>query len=150
MHYIEDETNSIDIEMVDDLIGKILSYLNETGDFSLHFVSDEEIRNLNRDYRGIDDPTDILTFAINDGEEFPQFDEEERELGDVFISIESMNRNAASLGVDENEELRRLLVHGILHLRGMDHGTNDFSTEPMLIEQERIMKELGFLASVQN
>ena len=150
MHYIEDETNSIDIEMVDDLIGKILSYLNETGDFSLHFVSDEEIRNLNRDYRGIDDPTDILTFAINDGEEFPQFDEEEKELGDVFISIESMNRNAASLGVDENEELRRLLVHGILHLRGMDHGTNDFSTEPMLIEQERIMKELGFLASVQN
>lgn len=150
MHYIEDETNSIDIEMVDDLIGKILSYLNETGDFSLHFVSDEEIRNLNRDYRGIDDPTDILTFAINDGEAFPQFDEEEKELGDVFISIESMNRNAASLGVDENEELRRLLVHGILHLRGMDHGTNDFSTEPMLIEQERIMKELGFLASVQN
>ncbi len=150
MHYIEDETNSIDIEMVDELIGKILSYLNETGDFSLHFVSDEEIRNLNRDYRGIDDPTDILTFAINDGEAFPQFDEEEKELGDVFISIESMNRNAASLGVDENEELRRLLVHGILHLRGMDHGTNDFSTEPMLIEQERIMKELGFLASVQN
>lgn len=150
MHYIEDETNSIDIEMVDELIGKILSYLNETGDFSLHFVSDEEIRNLNRDYRGIDDPTDILTFAINDGEAFPQFDEEEKELGDVFISIESMNRNAASLGVDENEELRRLLVHGILHLRGMDHGTNDFSTEPMLIEQEKIMKELGFLASVQN
>lgn len=150
MHYIDDETNSIDIEMVDELIGKILSYLNETGDFSLHFVSDEEIRNLNRDYRGIDDPTDILTFAINDGEVFPQFDEEEKELGDVFISIESMNRNAASLGVDENEELRRLLVHGILHLRGMDHGTNDFSTEPMLIEQERIMKELGFLASVQN
>ena len=150
MHYIEDETNSIDIEMVDELIGKILSYLNETGDFSLHFVSDEEIRNLNRDYRGIDDPTDILTFAINDGEAFPQFDEEEKELGDVFISIESMNRNATSLGVDENEELRRLLVHGILHLRGMDHGTNDFSTEPMLIEQERIMKELGFLASVQN
>ena len=150
MHYIEDETNSIDIEMVDELIGKILSYLNETGDFSLHFVSDEERRNLNRDYRGIDDPTDILTFAINDGEAFPQFDEEEKELGDVFISIESMNRNAASLGVDENEELRRLLVHGILHLRGMDHGTNDFSTEPMLIEQERIMKELGFLASVQN
>ena len=150
MHYIEDETNSIDIEMVDELIGKILSYLNETGDFSLHFVSDEEIRNLNRDYRGIDDPTDILTFAINDVDAFPQFDEEEKELGDVFISIESMNRNAASLGVDENEELRRLLVHGILHLRGMDHGTNDFSTEPMLIEQERIMKELGFLASVQN
>lgn len=150
MHYIEDETNSIDIEMVDELIGKILSYLNETGDFSLHFVSDEEIRNLNRDYRGIDDPTDILTFAINDGEAFPQFDEEEKELGDVFISIESMNRNAAFLGVDENEELRRLLVHGILHLRGMDHDTNDFSTEPMLIEQERIMKELGFLASVQN
>ncbi len=146
MHYIEDETGKIDIEEVEFLIGKILAFLSEDGDFSLHFISDEEMRKLNKEYRDIDDPTDILTFAINDGEEFPLLDGEEKELGDVFISTESMNRNASSLGVESGEELRRLLVHGILHLRGMDHKTNDFSTEPMLIEQERIMKELGFLS----
>ena len=146
MHYIEDESGNVDTEQVGKWVDAVLSYLEEDGDFSLHFISDEEMRILNREYRGKDEPTDILTFAINDGEEFPSFEGEEKELGDVFISIDSMHRNADSLSVDRNEELRRLLVHGILHLRGMDHESNDFSTEPMLIEQERIMKELGFLS----
>ena len=146
MHYIEDESGNVDTEQVGTWVDAVLSYLEEDGDFSLHFISDEEMRILNREYRGKDEPTDILTFAINDGEEFPSFEGEEKELGDVFISIDSMHRNADSLSVDRNEELRRLLVHGILHLRGMDHESNDFSTEPMLIEQERIMKELGFLS----
>ncbi len=146
MHYIEDESGNVDTEQVGKWVDAVLSYLEEDGDFSLHFISDEEMRTLNREYRGKDEPTDILTFAINDGEEFPSFEGEEKELGDVFISIDSMHRNADSLSVDRNEELRRLLVHGILHLRGMDHESNDFSTEPMLIEQERIMKELGFLS----
>ena len=142
MHYIEDESGNVDTEQVGKWVDAVLSYLEEDGDFSLHFISDEEMRILNREYRGKDEPTDILTFAINDGEEFPSFEGEEKELGDVFISIDSMHRNADSLSVDRNEELRRLLVHGILHLRGMDHESNDFSTEPMLIEQERIMKAL--------
>ena len=145
MHYIEDETGSINIEEVDALLGKILRYLGETGDFSLHFISDEEMRALNSEYRGIDDPTDILTFAINDGVVFPSVEGEEKELGDIFISIDSMTRNATALSVDRAEELRRLLVHGVLHLRGMDHKTNDFSTEPMLREQERILEALDFL-----
>ena len=115
------------------------------GTFSLSFVSEKTIQDENREYRGIDSVTDILTFAINDGEAFPQAEGEEKELGDVFISLDSMNRNADALSVPRQEELRRLLVHGILHLRGMDHATNDFASEPMLIEQERIMKELGFL-----
>ncbi len=146
MHYIEDEAGVIDAALVDGWISRILSYLGEDGDFSLHFISDDEIRSLNSEYRAKDEPTDILTFAINDGEPFPVAEGEEKELGDIFISVDSMNRNADSLSVDRAEELRRLLVHGILHLRGMDHSTNDFQTEPMLIEQERIMRELGFLA----
>ncbi len=146
MHYIEDEHGVVDTGKVEEWVDGILAFLGETGDFSLHFISDEEMRALNNEYRSKDEPTDILTFAINDGEEFPAFDEEEKELGDVFISTESMERNAASLGVDREEELRRLLVHGILHLRGMDHSTNDFDKEPMLLEQERIMRELGFLS----
>ncbi len=120
---------------------RILSYLGETRDFSVTFVSDEEIRSLNKDYRDIDSPTDILTFRLADGDDF--FPSQDEELGDIFISIDSMKRNADDLGVDYMEELERLLLHGVLHLRGLDHKTNDFLTEPMLIEQERILKELN-------
>lgn len=149
MYYIEfEECSSVDESLVKETLELLLAHLNEKRDFSLHFIDDEEMRELNNEYRGIDSPTDILTFAINDGDDFPiVFDEEfeveeDEEMGDVFISIESMHRNAVEFGVSDEEELKRLLLHGLLHLRGMDHKTNDFSSEPMLIEQERILSEL--------
>ena len=149
MYYIEfEECSSVDEKLVKDTLELYLNYLKEKRDFSLHFIDDEEMQSLNYEYRGIDSPTDILTFAINDGDDFPiLFDddeivEEEEELGDVFISIESMHRNALEFDVSDEEELKRLLLHGLLHLRGMDHKTNDFATEPMLIEQERILSVL--------
>ena len=137
----------IDEREVAEALDSILSYLDESGEFSLHFVSDDEIRDLNRDYRGKDEPTDILTFALSDGEAFPTFEGEERELGDIFISLESMRRNAAAFSVPEDEELKRLLIHGTLHLLGFDHATNDFASEPMLIRQEEMMRSLGFCRS---
>ena len=137
----------IDERKVSEALDSILSYLDESGEFSLHFVSDDEIRALNRDYRGKDEPTDILTFALSDGEAFPTFEGEERELGDIFISLESMRRNAAAFSVPEDEELKRLLIHGTLHLLGFDHATNDFASEPMLIRQEEMMRSLGFCRS---
>ena len=144
MHYIEDEGGAVDAAQVESWLDRILTYLGEDGDFSLHFITDSGIQALNRDYRGKDEPTDILTFAINDGEAFPQAEGEEKELGDIFISLESMHRNAKAFSVSDDEELHRLLIHGVLHLLGYDHATNDFSTEPMLIKQEGMMKELGF------
>lgn len=126
--------------LVEESLDSFLSYLDEKRDFSVTFVTDEEIQELNREYRDIDSPTDILTFRLSDGDDdFPQYDDE---LGDIFISLESMKRNAESFGVENSDELRRLLLHGILHLRGMDHATNDFTFEPMLIEQERILSLL--------
>ena len=142
MYYIENEEGAVDTSEVEKDLDVLLAYLDEDGDFSIHFITDEEIRNLNNSFRGKDEPTDILSFAINDGDEFPSMEGEEREIGDIFISVESMKRNAESFSVSAGEELRRLLVHGLLHLRGMDHSSNDFSSEPMLIEQERIMKAL--------
>ena len=65
---------------------------------------------------------------------------EEEEMGDIFISMDSMRRNAKEFGVDEEEELSRLLLHGVLHLRGMDHETNDFSTEPKQSEKGMYIK----------
>ena len=144
MFYIEGE--GIDEADVTAAVERILSYLGEDGDFSIHFVSDEEIRALNRSYREKDEATDILTFALSDGDAFPEIEGEEKELGDIFISLESMHRNADAFSVSDDEELHRLLIHGVLHLLGYDHSTNDFSTEPMLIKQEGMMKELGFSA----
>lgn len=143
MYYIDvGENENVDLDFVEKSLDKILAYLKENGDFSLNFIDDDEIKDLNSKYRNIDSPTDILTFRLNDDDLFPQLEEEEKELGDIFISIDSMKRNATEFGATENDELRRLLLHGILHLRGLDHKTNDFNTEPMLIEQERILKEI--------
>ena len=142
MFYIEGE--GIDEKSIESAVSQILSYLDADGDFSIHFVTDDEIRVLNREYRDKDEATDILTFALSDGEAFPEIEGEEKELGDIFISLESMRRNASSFSVPEEEELKRLLVHGILHLLGYDHATNDFASEPMLIKQEKMMDDLGF------
>ena len=142
MYTVEPEDFAL-MEFVRKNLDSFLSYFNETRDFSVTFVSDEEIRNLNREYRNIDSPTDILTFRLADGEDdFPSPEGEDEEMGDIFISLESMRRNAREFGVEENDELRRLLLHGLMHLRGWDHRTNDFNSEPMLIEQERILKEI--------
>ncbi|MBQ0070358.1 MAG: rRNA maturation RNase YbeY [Spirochaetales bacterium] len=151
MYYIEPEENSpVDNELVKATLDKYLEYYQENRDFSVHFIDDEEIRELNNEYRNMDNPTDILTFRIEDGDDFPiVFDEEdeveevEEEMGDIFISLESMRRNAQEFGVEEGEELKRLLLHGLLQLRGLDHKTNDFKVEPMLMEQERVLAELG-------
>ena len=142
MFYIEGE--GIDEKSIESAVSQILSYLDADGDFSIHFVTDDGIRALNREYRDKDEATDILTFALSDGEAFPEIEGKEKELGDIFISLESMRRNAASFSVSEEEELRRLLVHGILHLLGYDHATNDFASEPMLMKQEKMMADLGF------
>ncbi len=136
------ETNGFEID--GEKIGKSLDYfikrINLDGNFSVTFVSDEEIEELNREYREKDEPTDILTFALSDGDEFPN-PEGEKELGDVFISLESMRRNAREFEVPDDEELERLLLHGLLHLSGMDHKSNDFSSEEMLLLQEKILRE---------
>lgn len=150
MYYIENETKElIDLKKVGKILKLITAHFGEKRDFSVTFVDDEEIRRLNSEYRNMDNPTDILTFRLDDGESSAivwdgEEEEvmEEEEMGDIFISMDSMRRNAKEFGVDEEEELSRLLLHGVLHLRGMDHETNDFSTEPMLIEQERIMSLL--------
>ena len=142
MYTIEDEHGMIDVESIGRDLDLILSYLGEDGEFSVHFITDEEIQALNRDYRGKDEPTDILTFRILDGEEFPSFPGEEKELGDMFISMDAMRRNAAEFSVSPDEELFRLLLHGVLHLEGYDHQTNDFSSEPMLMRQEEIIRKI--------
>lgn len=114
------------------------------GTFSVSFVCEETIHRENLAYRGIDSATDILTFALDDcQEEFVTCGDEPREWGDILICLDRMEDNARELGVPAREELMRLLIHGVLHLSGMDHQTNDFASEPMLIRQETLLQSMG-------
>jgi probable rRNA maturation factor len=108
---------------------------------SLTLCDDTTIQALNRDYRHLDSPTDVLSFALGEYEPLEQ-GEDIYIAGDVVISIPALRRNAAEFEVTEDEELRRLIIHGILHLSGMDHEDNA-SDQPMLEEQERLLRQLG-------
>jgi len=115
----------------------ILKYLNkDCWDLSVLFCGNNRIRNLNFQYRKIDEPTDILTFILGETAEGRYLP------GDIAISLETLEENAGYFNVSQDEELRRLFIHGILHLDGMDHGTND-AGEPMLQLQEKILTDLS-------
>ena len=106
---------------------------------SLMMCDDDAIAGLNSRYRGQEGPTDVLAFPQG---EFglPRSDRQAlKPAGDVVISLETLSRQARSYGVDEEEELKRLLVHGILHLRGMTHGRGE---RKMIELQERIVSSL--------
>jgi probable rRNA maturation factor len=107
--------------------GKLEAYcrkaLREQGidgwEVSVVLCDDVTIRDLSARYRGKDSATDVLSFRQADGPGAG----DPCVVGDLVISMESMRRNAASAGVQEDAELKRLVVHGLLHLAGMDHGT---------------------------
>ena len=95
---------------------EIKEFLNEV---SVLFVNDEKIHVLNRDYRGKDRPTDVLSFASLDGNDDENFIF--TSLGDIVISLETAAKQAFEYKTTFNEELIRLLTHGTLHLVGFDH-----------------------------
>jgi probable rRNA maturation factor len=89
---------------------------------SVRLVDDREIRALNREWRGKDQPTDVLSFAMREGEGgwlHPEL------LGDIAISIDTATRQADEEGRTLEEELLHLAVHGLVHLVGYDHATVD-------------------------
>ena len=104
-------------------------------DLSLFFCSDSAIKKLNKQYRNLDESTDVLSFVMGEtaGERYIP--------GDIVISPEKAKENADIFGVTPMEELHRLIIHGILHLTGMDHATND-PDEPMLRLQEKLLREV--------
>jgi probable rRNA maturation factor len=113
----------------------------ESWDLSILLCDDAFIRELNRQYRDRDEATDVLSFE--QGDRYRDSEGRERFLaGDIVISLDALERNAEEFGVSRDEELRRLLVHGILHLSGMDH-EDDEDSRPMLLRQEGILRELA-------
>lgn len=90
------------------------------GEVAVLFTGDAEIRGLNRSFRSIDRPTDVLAFP--DGR-LPA--ESEPRIGDIVISVPTARRNAQKSGHSLRREIRQLLVHGFLHLMGFDHEVDD-------------------------
>lgn len=110
-------------------------------------VDDESIRQLNRVYREIDTPTDVLSFSLmEETEEEPEIifegGEEILLLGDIVISAESVARQAEEYGHSLSRELCFLVVHGILHLLGYDHETYE-EEKVMGDKQKEILAELN-------
>jgi probable rRNA maturation factor len=129
---------------------KVLEKLNrDCWDLSVLFCSNLLIRDLNARFRNRDEPTDVLSFPM--GETLEDAEAGRRYLpGDIVISLETLAENARYFRVSEDEELRRLLVHGILHLDGLDHEgklnpgvSPEEMPEAMLALQERILSELS-------
>ena len=126
------------IDLVEPFVAKVLARLDiENWELSVLFCADPFIADLNKKYRNVDGPTDVLSFE--QGDEY--IDDEDVtwfNAGDIVISLDALKRNSENFSVTLNDELKRLLVHGVLHLDGMDHENNDPSQE-MLQFQEHLL-----------
>lgn len=135
--------NRQDLIKIDEEIEKIveisveaaLKEIDFTDDYevSVSFVSDEEIHELNRDYRGVDRTTDVLSFPMDD--EFTNM------LGDIVININKVIEQAKEYGHSEKREISYLTVHSSLHLMGFDHEEEEDKKEMRAVE-DRVMEKL--------
>ncbi|WP_376746828.1 rRNA maturation RNase YbeY [Anaerospora hongkongensis] len=124
--------------------------LTENNEVSLVFCDDAYIQNLNRDYRGKDQPTDVLSFALNEGEEPEIVDGPVQVLlGDIIISLETAARQAEEYNHSLEREVAYLTVHGMLHLLGYDHMTEEDKAE-MRLEEEHVLSLLGITREADN
>lgn len=105
------------------------------------FITDnEEIRHYNCQWRNVDAATDVLSFVQCEGHSIPQVEGMPFEAGDIIVSLQRVKQQALRLQRKPEEELRRVIIHGILHLDGMDHPGDDYEGE-MLKIQERFVSE---------
>ena len=124
-----------------------LHNIPETAEIDVTVVDDEEIHTINRDYRGVDRPTDVISFALDD--ELEDSDEpeligapEEHLLGDIIISAETAKRQAEEFGHGLEREILYLGVHSLLHLLGYDH-IDPEDKKIMRAKEEEALRVLG-------
>ena len=131
---------------VEPFIQKALGQLKYDGEeISMLLCNDTYMQELNKTYRNIDSTTDVLSFE-ND-EEYEDEEGKWKCAGDIVISLDTLPVNAEYFKESRNAELKRLIVHGLLHLNGMDHGEEHIEEgiEPvceMLVLQEKVLKKL--------
>jgi probable rRNA maturation factor len=111
-------------------------------EISLVFADDAMVQSLNRQYRGQDRPTNVLSFAAMDGEEDGLLSDGPLLLGDVVLAFETTSREAEAEAKALSDHLSHLLVHGVLHLLGYDH-QDDVEAEEMEDRERAILAGLG-------
>lgn len=142
--FIDDRQDLLDIsdELIDEMMRVIKEALNEEkedieSEVSISFVNDEEIHQLNRDYRNVDRPTDVLSFPME-----LDFDMPEKILGDIIISTDTAKRQAVEYNHSIEREILYLVTHSMFHLMGYDH-MNDEEKLIMRSKEEKVLKKLG-------
>ncbi|HPO01755.1 rRNA maturation RNase YbeY [Treponema zuelzerae] len=132
---------------VEPFIQKVFNRLDiDQWELSVLFCHDPFIADLNKRFRDIEGPTDVLSFE--QGDEYIDDDEVTWfNAGDIVISVDALARNCEEFNVSMNDELKRLLVHGILHLDGMDHADNSPEQE-MLQFQEHLLSGFSSISLV--
>lgn len=115
--------------------------IKKNSEVSLLLTDNREIQYLNRIYRNTNTPTDVLSFGMNEGLDDSLLKDEIDEylLGDIIISIETAQKNAESSGYSLMHELNILIIHGLLHLLGFDHNTDE-NFQNMKEEENKILK----------
>lgn len=129
-----------ELEKVNELISYAVKREKlENAIFNVIIVDNNKIHELNKEYRGIDRVTDVISFALED---FHDIDLEIRMLGDIYISYEKAKEQADYYGHSYLRELSFLTIHGLLHLLGYDHMKKE-DEEIMFKKQEVILNEFG-------
>jgi probable rRNA maturation factor len=100
------------------------------------------IQSINKNYRKKNKPTDVISFAYRDDDLFPRLDYNIEELGDIYISLEKASEQALAYEVPLKDELKRLLIHGILHLLNYDHEISAEEDKRMRDMEDKIFNEI--------
>ncbi|OSM04833.1 putative metal-dependent hydrolase [Magnetofaba australis IT-1] len=120
----------------------------EGREVSVALSDDAEVRALNAEYRGKDKSTNVLSFAMDDGEEemledFPELPGEDFPLGDIILAYETVAREAEERGITLEAHTRHLVVHGTLHLLGLDHERSDAEAEEQENWERTVLATMG-------
>lgn len=106
----------------------------EKCEFNIIFIDNTQIHQINKEYRNVDRPTDVISFAMEDNMDITYKDF--RLLGDIYISIEKCYEQALDYGHSRQREISFLTTHGILHLLGYDHMETDDEREMFTLQKE--------------
>ena len=138
---INETSDNIDKELLNKVASFALEYENvKKALVNIIIVDNDEIRKINKEYRGIDRETDVISFALEDDDTFIKLPI--RVLGDIYISIDKAKSQAEEYGHSLKREMSFLVVHGILHLLGYDH-MNESDEKVMFDKQDKILDELN-------
>lgn len=143
MFDINDEYGYQNYDYLEDLLDFAFDYLKiKDAYLSIIFINDERMHEINKEYRGIDRTTDVISFALNDNGAFPG---PVNILGDIYVSIPKMKEQAKEYGHSEKRELSFLVIHGLLHLLGYDHTKGEKEEKEMFDLQKQILEEKGII-----